>query len=389
MDLRTWVNSLFVRFENYDSPGLLDLLFRQPLRIRPDSDIRRLVQEAVPPGRGNGEIWVHFITAHAEFRLGSERKFDLLTASLAAFTQVFQEGVQGAWSLPIVYRFSKKLFALLSTEKTGKGKKKEEAVISELQKLLGVCQKTSEKPPDSKLMGLVCVMNLLFRLYLRINNLQLCVNLLKIINSPHSKLPALRHFAMAQQVEFKYYEGRLSVYEQEIRKAEECLEFSFAHSHPGSVRNKRIVLQYLIPVKVARGKFPTRALLEKYSQEAYLPILMAIKQGDIGAFQSELERHQDDFIRTGIYIMMESLQLQAYRNLFKKTYQLLGQSQIPLQRFLASLQCVGVTQVDMEELECLLVNLIAKGWMKGYISHEHKMIVLSKKTSPFPKISEI
>jgi hypothetical protein len=87
--------------------------------------------------------------------------------------------------------------------------------------------------------------------------------------------------------------------------------------------------------------------------------------------------------------MMESLLLQAYRNLFKKTYQLLGQSQVPLQRFMASLQCVGVTQVDMEELECLLVNLISKGWMKGYLSYEHKMIVLSKKTSPFPKISEI
>lgn len=382
------MGSLFVHFENYDSASILDLLFRQPLRVRADSDIRRLVQESVPPSRGNTDIWVHFMTAHAEFRLGNERKFELLTASLAAFTQVFQE-IQGSWSLPIVYRFSKKLFALLSTQKTGKGKKKEEAVINELQKLLGVCQKTSEKPPDSKLMGLLCLMNLLFRLYLRINNLQLCVNLLKIINSPHSKLPALRHFAMAQQVEFKYYEGRLSVYEQEIRRAEECLQFSFAHSHPGSMRNKRIVLQYLIPVKVARGKFPTRALLVKYSQEAYLPILMAIKQGDIGAFQSELERHQDDFIRTGIYIMMESLQLQAYRNLFKKTYQLLGQSQVPLQCFLTALQCVGVTQVDMEELECLMVNLIAKGWVKGYISHEHRMIVLSKKTSPFPKISEI
>lgn len=389
MDVRTWAGSLFVRFENYDAAGILQLLFRQTLRVRTDSDIRRHVLDSIPPGKSNSDAWVHFLTAHAEFLLAIDRKFDLLIASLAAFTQVFQEGIQGVWSLPIVYRFSKKIFALLSVQRPGKGNKKEEAVINELQKLLGVCQKTAEKPPDSKLMCLVGIMNLLFRLYLRINNLQLCVNLLKIINSPHSKLPALRHFSMSQQVEFRYYEGRLSVYQQEIKKAEECLDFSFQHSHPSSRRNKSIILQYLIPVKAARGRFPTRELLVKYAQETYIPILNAIKQGDIGEFHTELTRHQDHFIHTGIYIMMESLILQAYRNLFKKTYQLLNQSQVPLQSFLTALHCVGADHIDMEELECLMVNLISKGWIKGYLSHEHKMIVMSKKTPPFPRISEL
>ena len=43
---------------------------------------------------------------------------------------------------------------------------------------------------------------------------------------------------------------------------------------------------------------------------------------------------------------------------------------------------------DCDEAECILVNLIYKGWIKGYVSHEHQMLVLSK-ALPFPQISEV
>ena len=238
MDVRTWATSLLVKFENYDSDGILSLLFSTPLKCRPDPDLRRLVSDSLPPNKPNPDVWLAFMTAHAEYLLADRGQFEAVVGSLACFAQLFQEGLQGAWSLPVVYAFSKKVFGLMNTQKAGKSGKKLEAVVNEMQKLLRICQKTAEKPPDSKLMGLVGIMDMLFRLYFRINNLQLCVNLLKIINSPHSKLPSLKYFPKAQQVEFKYYEGRLCVYEQQIVKAEECLEFSFVHSHPSSVRNK-------------------------------------------------------------------------------------------------------------------------------------------------------
>lgn len=39
--------------------------------------------------------------------------------------------------------------------------------------------------------------------------------------------------------------------------------------------------------------------------------------------------------------------------------------------------------MDRPEVECLLANLIYKGLMKGYISHAHQLVVLSK-DKPFP-----
>jgi len=42
--------------------------------------------------------------------------------------------------------------------------------------------------------------------------------------------------------------------------------------------------------------------------------------------------------------------------------------------------------MDMPELECVLSNLIYKGWVKGYVSSTKKVLVLSKQ-NPFPKLN--
>ena len=41
------------------------------------------------------------------------------------------------------------------------------------------------------------------------------------------------------------------------------------------------------------------------------------------------------------------------------------------------------TELDLDELECTLANLIYSGYVKGYIAHEKRVLVLSK-ASPFP-----
>ena len=41
--------------------------------------------------------------------------------------------------------------------------------------------------------------------------------------------------------------------------------------------------------------------------------------------------------------------------------------------------------IDMDEIECMIANLIYVGNIKGYISHERKILVLSRE-EPFPKV---
>ena len=39
--------------------------------------------------------------------------------------------------------------------------------------------------------------------------------------------------------------------------------------------------------------------------------------------------------------------------------------------------------IDLDEVECILANLIYRGYVRGYLSHSKRMLVLSKR-DPFP-----
>ncbi len=43
--------------------------------------------------------------------------------------------------------------------------------------------------------------------------------------------------------------------------------------------------------------------------------------------------------------------------------------------------------VDAEEAECLLANLIYKGYIRGYISHAMQMVVLANMNA-FPRVAD-
>ena len=48
---------------------------------------------------------------------------------------------------------------------------------------------------------------------------------------------------------------------------------------------------------------------------------------------------------------------------------------------------IAVEGMPEEEAECLVANMIYKGFMRGYISHEKQMVVLAK-TDAFPRLAD-
>ena len=48
---------------------------------------------------------------------------------------------------------------------------------------------------------------------------------------------------------------------------------------------------------------------------------------------------------------------------------------------------VADLQVDSEEVECYLANMIYKGFIRGYISHEKQTVVLAA-TGAFPRVAD-
>ena len=61
---------------------------------------------------------------------------------------------------------------------------------------------------------------------------------------------------------YSYYVGRLAVFDDDYKRAEEHLTYAFEHCSRHSPRNKRLALRYLVPVKLILGS-GRRRLLDK------------------------------------------------------------------------------------------------------------------------------
>lgn len=72
--------------------------------------------------------------------------------------------------------------------------------------------------------------------------------------------------------------------------------------------------------------------------------------------------------------------LQVY--LIKQTHQL------DIESFLTALRFAGEEDMTIDETQCIVANLIFDGKIKGYISHQHNKLVVSKQ-NPFPPLNGV
>jgi len=105
----------------------------------------------------------------------------------------------------------------------------------------------------SKKAGVLCIVNELFAMYFVLNTLRLCKNLLRPVESRNLH----QNQRMGDMVTYKYYVGRLALFEDQYAMAEEHLTYAFQHCHRHAKHNQKCILQYLVPVKLYRGKLPT------------------------------------------------------------------------------------------------------------------------------------
>jgi hypothetical protein len=218
---------------------------------------------------------------------------------------------------------------------------------------------------------------------------------------------------MGEMVTYRYYVGRLNMFEDQYDLAEENFDYALRHCHRASVGNKKRILNYLVPVKLLRGRLPTNkrellgcsfaakeqyisrlshtdvvlfrnytAVLEKYSLHEFVPLMNGMRTGNLIEFTNGLTKNQDLFIRRGTYLLLEKCKMICYRNLFKRVYRIVGKEQINLECIAKSFKWLGMP-IDLDEVECILANLIYKQYIRGYLSHAKRVLVLSKK-DPFP-----
>jgi hypothetical protein len=140
-----------------------------------------------------------------------------------------------------------------------------------------------------------------------------------------------------------------------------------------------LVLTYLIPCHlVTTHTLPTKELLAPFPRLAQLfrSLSTCIKKGDLVGFDQAMTAGEEEFVKRRIYLPLERGRDIALRNLFRKVFLAGGfeepkddqpairRSRVPVAEFAAALQvgtnATGRSRVDIDEVECLLSNLIYK-----------------------------
>ena len=87
-------------------------------------------------------------------------------------------------------------------------------------------------------------------------------------------------------------------------------------------------------------------------------------------------------------MIMDSLKLLVYRNLFRKVYNIAikRDNKLPIEIYKKALKIIGIEDMSLLEIEGIFNNLIYNGWLKAIIDSPNKMIYF-KTQSPFPKVA--
>uniref|UniRef100_A0AAV1VKY1 PCI domain-containing protein n=1 Tax=Peronospora matthiolae TaxID=2874970 RepID=A0AAV1VKY1_9STRA len=317
--------------------------------------------------------------------------YDAQIGAVMKFMEIFREETN--WVIPFVHVLfvDTRLLAaradFQASEKAGSDVHDSlRSAEQHLKKGFAMTANDRAPPEHNKKMGALFIVNQLFKIYFKLNMIHLCRNLIRAVEGP--AFPPFELFNKSDKVTYQYYVGRISMFEDQYKKAETCLDYAWKHCHRNKTRNKRMILQFLVPVKLLLGVMPSPKLLSDFSLGEYTGLTNAIRGGNLHLFTNYVNQYQDKFIHQGVYLLIEKLRLLVLRNLFKKVYLIQESHQLQMQDFQLALHVATGHSMDMDEIECVLTNLIFKGYIKGYMSHTKKILVVSK-TQPFPPIVSV
>jgi hypothetical protein len=307
--------------------------------------------------------------------------------SANAFIQEFRNW-ESAWALEALYVIAYEIRVLAERAdrdlaSNGKTPEKLKAAGSFLMKVFGVL---AGKGP--KRVGALYVTCQLFKVYFKLGTVNLCRSVIRSIET--ARIFDFEEFPVRDKVTYMYYTGRLEVFNENFPAADHKLSYALTYCNPNSEANIRMILKYLIPVKLSIGILPKTSLLEKHNLLEYSDVVLAMRRGDLRLLRQALQEHEDRFLRSGVYLVLEKLELQVYQRLIKKIYMIQKDKdptkahQVKLEVIVKALTWLGM-DMDVDEVECIMALLIHKNLVKGYFAHKSKVGVLSKQ-DPFPKL---
>uniref|UniRef100_A0AC35UI76 CSN12-like protein n=1 Tax=Rhabditophanes sp. KR3021 TaxID=114890 RepID=A0AC35UI76_9BILA len=315
-----------------------------------------------------------------------EEAFTEHVEAIRILTGEFANNNKTNWCLPIVYALANNQKHLaMQIGVNDSDPKRIEAYTNcsqAIRSILTMCSGDAKtEKPKSKRVGLINILNHCMHLGFLTSNFTGLAPVINLIENDEE----LQKFATNKDfVTYNFYLGKHSLFEDDLARADKCLSYALFHNPREYKNNRKLILIYLITVKLLLGKSPPLNLLNEEGLEAFIPVIKAVHDGDVQRLDQTLDRYENYFIKLGILLILDKLKQITLLILFKKLYYDVYNSyhQIPIKAFYKALIAQGYNEYDERSVEALLAVMVSDKKIRGYISHGHATIVLSKK-DPF------
>lgn len=409
-----YLESLYASWNGGNANGLSSCFSLRPAEVPGGILFMQALQnvdiDSVSEWRNRGPVppYISFLAPllQALKAVGEDKKMEAAEHYMNAYNK-FAEGAfkdsAGNWLLGTLYSMTRCLRDI-SREADKQAESKDDHTpeqdkyvrlcVSKVQVAFKNC--TGDKDQDwqnSKKLGAIYLANICVALYFQLNVLKSCANAYASVKrtlwseSRGSHVPDYL-IPKGDMVTFKFYAGRLEIFEDKYMAARESLMYALRHCHKDAFANRQRILAYLIPVQLFFGRLPSAQLLARYKFTEYEGFVSSIRRGDLKLFNETLEKYEHHFIRSGTFLLLERVRMIVQRNLLKQLLNggfapAVGKSPLlPLATIQKAFEIHGVI-MDLDELECVMANLMYRGIVKGYISHQKRTVVL-KETESFP-----
>ena len=183
--------------------------------------------------------------------------------------------------------------------------------------------------PEGRRIGIYLTANLCLKLFFHCRKLRSAE---QIFGNIYQQSPPLGLFPASQRVTFLYYLGRYLFANSHFYRAQLALQAAYDQCHARCVRQRRLILIYLIASNIILGRFPSVTLLQRPEAaglaDKFGPICTAIAKGDIASFRRYLDLDSENaewFLRKRILLQLSNrCEVLVWRSLARRTFLLAG-----------------------------------------------------------------
>ena len=183
--------------------------------------------------------------------------------------------------------------------------------------------------PNGRRIGIYLTANLCLKLFFHCRKVRSAE---QIFANIYQQSPPLALFPASQRVTFLYYLGRYHFANNHFYRAQLALQAAYNQCHSNCLKQRRLVLIYLITANIILGRFPSaRLYLRQEAQglrEKFEPICKCIAKGDLATFRLLTDLESDDaewFLHKRIFLQITNrCEVLVWRSMARRTFLLSG-----------------------------------------------------------------